>query len=91
MLAWIVPVLKGPHFLRLSPECFVVPMGVEHPNAIILIVTADRAIQLQREVRKTGINGFCPKDKVSCLLTAIRALARGQTYFHFREPAQATA
>jgi DNA-binding NarL/FixJ family response regulator len=66
-------------------------MGVEHPNAIILIVTADRAIQLQREVRKTGINGFCPKDKVSCLLTAIRALARGQTYFHFREPAQATA
>jgi DNA-binding NarL/FixJ family response regulator len=59
------------------------------PNAVILMVTADPTIQLQQEARKTGINGFCPKDKVSCLLTAIKALARGRTYFHFREPAHA--
>jgi DNA-binding NarL/FixJ family response regulator len=59
-----------------------------HPNAVILMVTADPTIQLQREARKTGLNGFCPKDKVSCLLTAIEALARGQPYFHFREPEQ---
>jgi DNA-binding NarL/FixJ family response regulator len=60
------------------------------PSATILMVTADPTIQLQREARKTGVNGFCPKDEVSCLLTAITALARGQTYFHYREPAQAT-
>jgi DNA-binding NarL/FixJ family response regulator len=61
------------------------------PNAAILMVTADPTIQLQREAKKSGINGFCPKDKVSCLLTAIKALARGRTYFHFREPARAVA
>jgi DNA-binding NarL/FixJ family response regulator len=61
------------------------------PSAVILMVTADPTIQLQQEARKTGIKGFCPKDKVSCLLAAIKALAQGQTYFHFREPAQATA
>ncbi len=62
----------------------------QDPNAIILMVTADPTIQLQREARKTGINGFCPKDQVSCLLTAVKALARGHTYFYYREPAQAT-
>jgi DNA-binding NarL/FixJ family response regulator len=61
------------------------------PGAAILMVTADPTIQLQREAKKSGINGFCPKDKVSCLVTAIKALARGRTYFHFREPAQAVA
>ena len=60
-------------------------------SAVILMVTADPTIQLQREAKKTGIQGFCPKDKVSCLLTAIKAVAQGQTYFHYREPAHATA
>ena len=59
-----------------------------HPNAVILIVTADPTIQLQREVRKTGIKGFCPKDEVSSLLAAIKAVARGHTYFYYREPEQ---
>jgi DNA-binding NarL/FixJ family response regulator len=59
-----------------------------HPNAVILMVTADPTIQLQREARNTGLNGICPRDKVSCLLTAIKAVARGQPYFHFREPEQ---
>jgi DNA-binding NarL/FixJ family response regulator len=59
-----------------------------NPSAVILMVTADPTIQLQREAKKIGLNGFCPKDKVSCLLTAIEALARGQPYFHFREPEQ---
>jgi two-component system, NarL family, invasion response regulator UvrY len=61
------------------------------PSAAILMVTANPTIQLQREAKKTGINGFCPKDEVSCLLIAIKALARGRTYFHFREPVQAVA
>ena len=60
----------------------------QDPNAVILMVTADPTIQLQREAKKIGLNGFCPKDKASCLLTAIEALARGQPYFHFREPAE---
>jgi DNA-binding NarL/FixJ family response regulator len=62
----------------------------QDPNGIILMVTADPTIQLQREARKTGINGFCPKDQVSCLLTAVKVLARGHAYFYYREPAQAT-
>lgn len=63
----------------------------QDPNATILMVTADPTIELQREVRKTGLNGFCPKDTIACLITAIKALARGKKHFHFREPAQATA
>jgi DNA-binding NarL/FixJ family response regulator len=64
----------------------------EHdPSAAILMVTADPTIQLQREARKIGLSGFCPKDKLSWLLTAIKALARGKTYFYYREPAEAAA
>ena len=61
------------------------------PGAVILMVTADPTIQLQREARKAGVNGFCPKDKIACLITAIKALARGKKHFHYREPAQTAA
>lgn len=52
-----------------------------HPDALILMITADPSRQLEKEARKAGIKGLCAKSQLHCLFTAIETLMDGRTYF----------
>lgn len=53
----------------------------QHPGALILMLSIHLPGELAREARRAGIKGACPKSEMWCLLDAIRALLRGETYF----------
>ena len=57
-------------------------LSKRHPEAPILMVTTDPSLELGEEAKKAGVRGLCPKSDVRCLLKAVEALLRGQTYFH---------
>ncbi len=52
-----------------------------HPDALILMITTDPSRQLEKEARKAGLKGVCPKSQFSGLLSAIEAVMDGKTYF----------
>jgi DNA-binding NarL/FixJ family response regulator len=52
-----------------------------HPDALIVMITTDPSKQLEREARRAGIRGLCPKNQIHCLSKAIETLLNGGTYF----------
>ena len=53
----------------------------ESPNTPILMVTLYLSKQLSVEAQKAGIRGTCPKTHISCVVDAVSALLRKETYF----------
>lgn len=53
----------------------------ESPKTPILMVTLYLSKQLSVEARKAGIKGACPKTHISCVVDAVSALLREETYF----------
>jgi DNA-binding NarL/FixJ family response regulator len=53
----------------------------ESPNTPILMVTLYLSKQLSVEAQKAGIKGTCPKTHISCVVDAVSALLREETYF----------
>lgn len=53
----------------------------ESPKTLILMVTLYLSKQLSAEAQKAGIKGACPKTHISCVVDAVSALLREETYF----------
>ncbi|MGB9196410.1 MAG: response regulator transcription factor [Terriglobales bacterium] len=53
----------------------------ESPTTPILMVTLYLSKQLAVEARKVGIKGTCAKTHISCVVDAVSALLREETYF----------
>jgi DNA-binding NarL/FixJ family response regulator len=51
------------------------------PKTPILMVTIHLSKQLSEEAQKVGIRGACAKGDVSCVVDAVDALLRHETYF----------
>jgi DNA-binding NarL/FixJ family response regulator len=51
------------------------------PDAPILMLTVFASSQLTFQAKKHGIKGFCSKVQIDCILAAIKALLRGESYF----------
>jgi len=51
------------------------------PQTPILMVTIHLTKQLAEEARKVGIQGTCAKTDIDCLVDAVGALLRHETYF----------
>jgi DNA-binding NarL/FixJ family response regulator len=51
------------------------------PETPILMVTLYLSKQLSDEARKVGIRGACAKTDISCVVEAVGALLREETYF----------
>jgi DNA-binding NarL/FixJ family response regulator len=52
------------------------------PEIPILMITLYLSRQLSEEARKVGIRGACAKTDMSCVVDAVGALLREETYFH---------
>ena len=51
------------------------------PGTPILMVTMYLSKQLMEEAQKAGIRGTCEKAKLGCVVDAVQALLRQETYF----------
>jgi len=51
------------------------------PEIPILMVTLYLSRQLSEEARRVGIRGACAKTDISCVVDAVGALLREETYF----------
>jgi DNA-binding NarL/FixJ family response regulator len=51
------------------------------PETPILMVTMHLSKQLSEEARKVGIRGACAKGDIGCVVDAVGALLRQETYF----------
>jgi DNA-binding NarL/FixJ family response regulator len=51
------------------------------PKTPILMVTIHLSKQLTEEARKVGIRGACAKGNINCVVDAVGALLRQETYF----------
>jgi DNA-binding NarL/FixJ family response regulator len=51
------------------------------PETPILMVTIHLSKQLSDEARKIGIRGACAKGEIGCVIDAVGALLRKETYF----------
>lgn len=51
------------------------------PKTPILMVTIHLSKQLSEEARKAGIRGTCSKTAIDCVVDAVGALLRQETYF----------
>jgi DNA-binding NarL/FixJ family response regulator len=51
------------------------------PETPILMVTIHLSKQLSEEARKVGIRGTCAKADINCVVDAVDALLRHETYF----------
>lgn len=60
----------------------------ESPKTPILMVTLYLSEQLSAEAQKAGIKGTCPKTHISCVVDAVSALLREETYFPELAPSQ---
>jgi DNA-binding NarL/FixJ family response regulator len=47
----------------------------------ILLVSMFLNDQLTAEARKAGVQGTCPKEQVGCVVQAVEAVLRNETYF----------
>jgi DNA-binding NarL/FixJ family response regulator len=53
----------------------------QSPGTPILMVTIHLSKQLSEEARKVGIRGTCAKGNINCVVDAVGALLRKETYF----------
>ena len=51
------------------------------PDIPILMVSLYLSTQLAEEARKAGIKGACAKSEIHCVVNAVEALLREETYF----------
>jgi DNA-binding NarL/FixJ family response regulator len=56
-------------------------IGRQAPEIPILMVTLYLSKQLSEEARKVGIRGACAKTDIGCVVDAVGALLREETYF----------
>jgi DNA-binding NarL/FixJ family response regulator len=47
----------------------------------IVLVTMFLNDQLAEEARKAGVQGACPKERIGCVINAVEAMLRRETYF----------
>jgi DNA-binding NarL/FixJ family response regulator len=83
------------HFRTAKPDLIVIDFQMPEMNGLdaarhiadispktpILMVTIHPTRQLTEEARKVGIRGTCPKGNIGCVLDAVGALLRQETYF----------
>ena len=83
------------HFRRAKPDVVVIDFqmpamnGLEaariiskaSPEIPILMVTLYLSKQLAEEARRAGVRGACAKTDISCVVDAVGALLRKETYF----------
>ena len=53
----------------------------DSPDIPILMVTIHLSKQLSEEARRAGIRGTCAKSQIGCVVNAVQALLRHETYF----------
>lgn len=83
------------HFQKTRPDLIVIDFQMPEMNGLdaarhivdlspktpILMVTIHLSKQLSEEARKVGIRGACAKGNISCVVDAVGALLRKETYF----------
>jgi DNA-binding NarL/FixJ family response regulator len=83
------------HFKRTKPDLIVIDLQMpemngldaarqivhQSPDTPILMVTIHMSKQLSEEARKVGIRGTCAKGNIHCVVDAVGALLRHETYF----------
>jgi DNA-binding NarL/FixJ family response regulator len=83
------------HFQKTKPDLIVIDLQMPEMNGLdaarqivhqspgtpILMVTIHMSKQLSEEARKVGIRGTCAKGNISCVVDAVGALLRKETYF----------
>jgi DNA-binding NarL/FixJ family response regulator len=82
-------------FQRVKPDLIVIDFQMPEMNGLdaarhivdlspetpILMVTIHLSKQLSEEARKVGIQGACAKGDIHCVVDAVGALLRHETYF----------
>ena len=83
------------HFKKTKPDLIVIDLQMPEMNGLdaarqivhqspgtpILMVTIHLSRQLSEEARKVGIRGTCAKGNIHCVVDAVGALLRHETYF----------
>ncbi len=83
------------HFQKTKPDLIVIDLQMPEMNGLdaarqivhqspgtpILMVTIHLSKQLSDEARKVGIRGTCAKGNINCVVDAVGALLRKETYF----------
>jgi DNA-binding NarL/FixJ family response regulator len=83
------------HFKKTRPDLIVIDLQMPEMNGLdaarqivhqspatpILMVTIHMSKQLSEEARKVGIRGTCAKGNIHCVVDAVGALLRHETYF----------
>lgn len=83
------------HFKKTKPDLIVIDLQMPEMNGLdaarqivhqspgtpILMVTIHMSKQLSEEARKVGIRGTCAKGNINCVVDAVGALLRHETYF----------
>jgi DNA-binding NarL/FixJ family response regulator len=81
-------------FQRLQPDVVLLDFKMPEMNGLeaareithrgqvpILLVSMFLNDQLTAEARKAGVQGTCPKEQVGCVVQAVEAVLRNETYF----------
>jgi DNA-binding NarL/FixJ family response regulator len=81
-------------FQRLRPDVVLLDFKMPDMNGLqtareitherhvpILLVSMFLNDQLTAEARKAGVQGTCPKEQVGCVVQAVEAVLRNETYF----------
>jgi DNA-binding NarL/FixJ family response regulator len=81
-------------FQRLHPDVVLLDFKMPDMNGLeaareithrgpvpILLVSMFLNDQLTAEARKAGVQGTCPKEQVGCVVQAVEAMLRNETYF----------
>jgi DNA-binding NarL/FixJ family response regulator len=83
------------HFEKTKPDLIVIDLQMPEMNGLdaarqivhqspgtpILMVTIHLSKQLSEEARRVGIRGTCAKGNINCVVDAVGALLRQETYF----------
>jgi DNA-binding NarL/FixJ family response regulator len=83
------------HFQKTKPDLIVIDLQMPEMNGLdaarqivhqspgtpILMVTIHLSKQLSEEARRVGIRGTCAKGNINCVVDAVGALLRQETYF----------
>lgn len=83
------------HFQKAKPDLIVIDLQMPEMNGLdaarqivhqspatpILMVTIHSSKELSEEARRVGIRGTCGKANIACVIDAVGALLRHETYF----------